>query len=247
MAKSSRAEHEIAHGRKLSESGAEQIWGWGTPAGQIRSCRRADWIMQAAVLKPGMHVLEIGCGTGNFTESFAKSGAQITALDISEELLIAARKRSLPGTVTFVCMPFESLGLDESFDAVIGSSVLHHLDIELALTEIYHLLRPGGVMAFAEPNMLNPQVMVEMTVPWIKERMGVSPDEKAFFRWEIKRLMRETGFAEIAITPLDWLHPATPTRVIEWARKIGAVLEKTPLIREIAGSLYIFGQRPAQA
>ncbi len=77
--------------------------------------------------------------------------------------------------------------------------------------------------------------------------MGNSPDETAFFRWQITRLMREACFTEIAITPLDWLHPATPSGVIKLAQKIGAVLEKTPLIREIVGSLYIFGQRPAQA
>ena len=37
---------------------------------------------------------------------------------------------------------------DDSFDAVIGSSVLHHLDIEKALSEIYRVLRPGGVISF---------------------------------------------------------------------------------------------------
>ncbi len=128
-----------------------------------------------------MRVLEIGCGTGNFTESFAKSGARITALDITEDLLIVARKRSLPNTVTFVCMPFESLGLDESFDAVISSSVLHHLDIELALTEIYRLLRLGGVMVFSEPSMLNPQIMVERTVPMDQGADGQLARRDGFF------------------------------------------------------------------
>jgi 2-polyprenyl-3-methyl-5-hydroxy-6-metoxy-1,4-benzoquinol methylase len=244
MATSSRAEHEIAHGRKLSESGAEQVWGWGTPAGQVRFRRRADWIAAHAGLRSGVRALEIGCGTGNFTEAFAASGADILALDISEDLLARARERHLPGNVRFVCQPFETLDEDGQFDAVIGSSVLHHLDIRPALAEIFRLLKPGGMMAFAEPNMLNPQIMVQKNIPWIKRRAGDSPDETAFFRWQMKRLLQQAGFVDICIIALDWLHPATPASWIPAVQKLESLLAKIPLVKEIAGSLYITGVRP---
>jgi 2-polyprenyl-3-methyl-5-hydroxy-6-metoxy-1,4-benzoquinol methylase len=39
-----------------------------------------------------MIVLEIGCGTGNFTELFAKTGADIIAVDISQELIRIEQK-----------------------------------------------------------------------------------------------------------------------------------------------------------
>ena len=247
MVTSSRAEHEIAHGRKLSESGAEQVWGWGTPAGQVRFRRRADWIIRHAGLRSGIRALEIGCGTGNFTEAFAGSGAEILALDISEDLLERARERYLPVTVRFVCQPFETLDIMEAFDAVIGSSVLHHLEIASALAEIFRLLKPGGVMAFAEPNMLNPQIMIQKNIPWVKERAGDSPDETAFFRGQMRRLLRQTGFEQIEVTPLDWLHPAIPPVDIGFFQKVGAVLERMPLVREFAGSLYIAARRPPEA
>jgi 2-polyprenyl-3-methyl-5-hydroxy-6-metoxy-1,4-benzoquinol methylase len=245
MTTSSRAEHEIAHGRKLSESGAEQVWGWGTPAGQVRFRRRADWIAVHAGLRSGVRALEIGCGTGNFTEAFAASGADILALDISEDLLARARERHLPGNVRFVCQPFETLDQDGQFDAVIGSSVLHHLDIRPALAGIFRLLKPGGVMAFAEPNMLNPQIMIEKNIPWIKERMGDSPDETAFFRGQMRRLLQQAGFAQIEVTPRDWLHPAVPPKMIPAVQNIESLLDRTPLLREVGGSLYIRAARPA--
>lgn len=245
MSLSSRAEHEIAHGRKLSQAGAEQIWGWSTPAGQVRFRRRAAWIAAQAGLRPGVRALEIGCGTGNFTEVFAQSGADILALDISEDLLAQARARRLPPNVRFVCRPFEALEEAGGFDAVIGSSVLHHLEIRPALAGIFRLLRPGGVMAFAEPNMLNPQIMIEKNIPWVKERMGDSPDETAFFRGQMRRLLREAGFEQIQVTPRDWLHPAVPERWIPAVLKIEAALDRTPLLREIGGSLYIRAARPA--
>jgi 2-polyprenyl-3-methyl-5-hydroxy-6-metoxy-1,4-benzoquinol methylase len=243
MRNSTRAEHEIEHGRKLLEAGAEQTWGWGTAAGQIRARQRADWIIQHANLKPGMSVLEIGCGTGNFTEYFAQSGANIMALDISEDLIRRAKERNLTKNIQFICRPFEALEMSGEFDAIIGSSVLHHLEIKPALQEIYRLLKPDGVMAFAEPNMLNPQIMVQKNIPWIKRRVGDSPDETAFFRGQMQRLLKQVGFKQIDILPLDWLHPAIPPRAINFFLNIGKMLEKTPLLREFAGSLYISARR----
>jgi 2-polyprenyl-3-methyl-5-hydroxy-6-metoxy-1,4-benzoquinol methylase len=247
MESPSRAENEIAHGKKLSETGADQVWGWVTPAGQVRFHRRADWIIQHAGLKSGVHALEIGCGTGNFTESFASSGAKLLALDISEDLLELARERHLPDTVRFVCQPFETLDMPGTFDAIIGSSVLHHLDITLALAEIFHLLKPGGIIAFAEPNMLNPQILLQKNIPWIKKRVGDSPDETAFFHKQMQSLLQQAGFEIIEVTPLDWLHPAIPAIAIKLFQRIELDLEKIPLVREFAGSLYITARRPFEA
>ena len=242
----SRAEHEIEHGRKLARNEPEQIWGWGTPAGRLRAIRRADLISRGAELGSGKRALEIGCGTGNFTEQFARSGAQIVAVDISPELLEKARARGLPESqVHFLAMPFEECDVEGPFDAIIGSSVLHHLDIQPALAGILTLLKPGGVMCFAEPNLVNPQIMIQKNVPWIRERLGDSPDETAFVRWPLKRLLKKTGFEGVAITPFDWLHPATPEGMIGAVQAAGKIFEKTPLLKELAGSLLIRANRPA--
>lgn len=242
---SSRAAHEIEHGRKLAQHEPEQIWGWGTPAGQFRAARRADLIIRGAALGPGKRALEIGCGTGNFTEKFARSGAQIVAVDISPDLLKKAQARRLPESqVRFLAKPFEQCDVDGPFDAVIGSSILHHLDIQPALAKILVLLKPGGVMCFAEPNLVNPQILVQKNIPWIRERLGDSPDERAFVRWPLRRRLLRTGFESVVITPFDWLHPATPEGMIGAVRTAGTIFEKTPLLRELAGSLLIRASRP---
>jgi 2-polyprenyl-3-methyl-5-hydroxy-6-metoxy-1,4-benzoquinol methylase len=57
----------------------EGIWGWGTPAGRARSERRARLIIEAGNITARSLTLEIGCGTGVFTELVSKSGASITA------------------------------------------------------------------------------------------------------------------------------------------------------------------------
>jgi 2-polyprenyl-3-methyl-5-hydroxy-6-metoxy-1,4-benzoquinol methylase len=243
MPASERERNEIAHGRKLARAGAEHIWGWETPAGRIRAERRARLIASSAGLRAGARVMEVGCGTGLFTEYFACSGAEIVALDISEELLAGARQRNLPDTVSFIRSPFEAWGEDGAFNAIIGSSILHHLDIGAALRRIHRLLKPGGKMSFAEPNRLNPQIMIQKSAPWIKSWLGDSPNETAFFRWKLAAMMKDAGFSDIRIVPLDWLHPLTPRSLIGWAQKAGSAFEQTPILREFAGSLFIRGRR----
>jgi SAM-dependent methyltransferase len=240
-----RGKREILHGAKLVQSNPDLIWGWGTKAGKIRAKRRANYISRLAQLSPRKIVLEIGCGTGLFTEMFAFSGAEIVAVDISHDLLEIARSRDInPEQVQFLENQFENVDFNGGFDAVIGSSILHHLDLDVALKKIFDLLRPGGLMSFAEPNMLNPQVFLQKNVSWIKEWTGDSPDETAFVSWRLKKQLETAGFTEIKIMPRDWLHPAVPETMIPAVTWMESRLEKIPLIREFAGSLYISCKRP---
>jgi len=243
-----KASSEILHGRYLAGHDPELIWGWKTPAGRLRAERRANLIMAAAGLKVGKRVLEVGCGTGLFTEKFARSGAQIIAVDISEELIQLAKKKNLPeNQVRLMVRRFEDCEEEGPFDAVIGSSILHHLEVRQALTRIYALLKPGGIMSFAEPNMLNPQIFVQKNVPAVKRYMGDSPDETAFFKWQIRKILDRCGFVSVSILPFDWLHPYTPRPLIQIVTTVGGVFEKTPVICEFAGSLHITCRRPSDS
>jgi len=244
---SSRAANEIAHGRMLASSESEETWGWTTPAGQSRARRRADLIISAAGVRPGRTILEIGCGTGMFTERFAATGARILAVDISPDLLAKARDRRLSADrVRFEQRPFEGLQLSDpaiqawagdGFDAIIGSSVLHHLDIPRAIETCKRLLAARGRIVFAEPNLLNPQVWMERNFrSWFPY---VSPDETAIVRWPMRRQLARAGFSDIVITPFDWLHPATPESLMDVVGGVGRVLERVPGVREFAGSVLI--------
>jgi ubiquinone/menaquinone biosynthesis C-methylase UbiE len=233
-----RLRREIQHGRYLIEHGAGDVWNWESPAGRLRWKRRVR--MLTSDLRPGANVLELGCGTAYFTRELADTGAAITAIDISPELLEAARASCPAQNVKFeVQNAYELSYANASFDLVVGSSVLHHLELGRAISEIYRVLKPGGVIRFTEPNMLNPQIAVQKNIPAVKKRLGDSPDETAFFRWPLQRRLEQTGFRDVKIEPFDFLHPQTPARWISVVDKLSNALEKTPLMREIAGSLYI--------
>ena len=233
--------NEVEHGRYLASGCAEETWGWGSPAGQLRAKRRAALILEGAAIGPSSCALEIGCGTGMFTAAFAESGANIVAVDLSPDLLAIAAQRNLTG-VRFVQRNFEDCELDGPFDAVIGSSVLHHLDIERALPKIFELLKPGGRLSFAEPNMLNPQVYCERH--FRRFFPYVSPDETAFMRTTLQGQLAAAGFEAISTRPFDWLHPSVHPWLISSVSRIGGLLERIWPLSEFAGSLLIRAHRP---
>lgn len=218
---------------------------WTTEAGLERKARRMAWLVNDAGLAPGRRVLEIGCGAGTFTEELAKTGATVTAIDLSDALIAQARARVPGDNVTIRAVDAEATGFaDGSFDAVVGMSILHHLNVGPALAEAWRVLAPGGALVFSEPNMLNPQVAVEKNVKFIGRRLGNSPDETAFFRWPLKLALERAGFVDVSITPFDFLHPLTPPRWLPVVSALAGVLERVPGVRELAGSLWVRAQKP---
>jgi SAM-dependent methyltransferase len=111
----------------------------------------------------GREVLELGNGMGEVTTLLARSGARVTAVDISPASSAVARRRAelhgVGDSIRFVVAAGEQLPLpDDRFDVVVGKAVLHHLDVRRAAPELHRVLRPGGRAAFAEPLGTNPAV-----------------------------------------------------------------------------------------
>jgi 2-polyprenyl-3-methyl-5-hydroxy-6-metoxy-1,4-benzoquinol methylase len=239
---SSRIENEIQHGSKIAKHAAD-IWGWGSPSGKVRAKRRSELIIKYGRITAGKKVLDIGCGTGIFSRYFAETGANVTSIDISPDLIEEAKKETqLP--ITYQVGDAEHLPFpDATFDVVAGSSILHHLDPVVALRDVNRVLKADGRCAFAEPNMMNPQILVQKNISFIKEMLGDSPDERAFFRWQVVKLLDQLGFVDIVVFPYDFLHPLVPSPFISLVTSIGRMVEYIPLVKEIAGSLIISAQK----
>ncbi len=232
---------EIERGREILED-AEWLWGWGTTAGKLRAERRAGILIDMANMVRGRSVLEIGCGTGMFTRKISKDRADLAAVDISHDLLRKAKQEVDLPEVEFVQSDIEQMPFGNmTFDAVVGICVLHHLNMDAILPEVRRVLKKGGRIVFCEPNMMNPQLLIQKNVKPIKKIriLGETLDETAFFRWQLSHDLKRVGFTDISIVPFDFLHPWTPPFMIPAVNKIGILAEKMPLIKEIAGSLII--------
>lgn len=212
-------------------------------AGLLRVQKRIDLFSKHCYLKPGLKILEIGAGTGEYAKGLSVYGCSLFCADISFNMLNrAVRKVPKQNNIHFFISDIEQLSVkDGVFDAVLGNSVLHHLDIEKALRQILRVLKKGGKVSFAEPNMLNPQIFLQKHIKFLKKLTGDSGTETAFFRWQIKNVFKETGFREVKVEPFDFLHPYTPDCIAKIIDNMSSILEKAFVFKEIAGSLLIKG------
>ncbi len=131
------------------------------------------------------------------------------------------------------------------FDAIVGVSVLHHVDLDACLANVFPLLRPGGRFAFAEPNILNPQVWAERRFAPLRRMRHVLPHEVAFRAGQLRRTFEQAGLVVDVAEPFEFLHPSTPRRLIGPVTAVERLVERTPL-RAIAGSVAIAGRRPLE-
>ena len=96
----------------------------------------------------GKEVLEIGCGMGIDLLQYAKGGANVTGIDLTEKAIQNSKAhfshRKMHGT--FLTMNSEKLEFsDNTFDLVYSFGVLHHTqDTQKAIDEVYRVLKPNG-------------------------------------------------------------------------------------------------------
>lgn len=235
-----RVRKEQAYFDKVAEKEGASWWGITTPAGKMRTERRAKLVRDALGPAPDKVVLEVGCGSGEITPYVAGHFKLVVGLDVSLGLLKLFRKRMEGMKAAAVLADAERLPFREgTFDGICGNNILHHVDLDWILPVCRKHLKPGGRLAFAEPSLPNPQNFLENKVGFIRRRRPYSPDEMPFTRWHIVRKLKQHGFRNAASVPFDFLHPATPPKLIPAISTFGRILEWLPLTREIAGSQII--------
>lgn len=241
---SQRSAREKYHHDKMAVIDKGRCWANATSAGQLRQDIRAKMAIDYISRSPGKKILEIGCGNGEFSKRFLNTGMDMYCMDISPEL-ISALSRQYDGTnLKFEVADAESLPYkDDYFDGVTGNGVLHHLNIDICLKEIHRVLKKGGKIFFSEPNILNPEVFLETKIRWIGKIAQKTEDEQAFSRWPLETKLQEIGFKNVRVVPFDFLQPLTPKPLISIVQKVGSIFEKIPVIRELAGSLKITGEK----
>lgn len=96
--------------------------------------------------RSSLQLLEVGCGTGVWTDFFVQLGFTVIGVDPSEAMLEVARSKNIP-KATFVQGVAEDLPFpSSSFDAVAAITVLEFVeDLSLSVREIERVLKLGGV------------------------------------------------------------------------------------------------------
>ena len=148
------------HNQAFSESTRKRLWTIYDLTGASHACFQE---LLDAEGPAGKAVLEYGCGRTARAFDLAAKGAHVTGIDISDVAIEMgadrARERGVAERTEFRLMDAEALTFDDdSFDIVCGTSVIHHLDLERAYSEMARVLRPGGAAIFLEPMGHNPVI-----------------------------------------------------------------------------------------
>lgn len=132
----------------------------------------------------GKTILDVGAGTGRTSVVLAKMGAEVTALDVSEEMLKELKNKN--SKIEIVVGDAESLPFpDKSFDAVVAAFLIVHLkDPTRFFDEAYRVLKDGGILLVTNINQKEP--------PEVKTSAGVIKIESYYHRPEKVREILES-------------------------------------------------------
>jgi ubiquinone/menaquinone biosynthesis C-methylase UbiE len=161
------------------------------------AARRPDlaleqWRRRAAA---GALFLDYACGHGNQAIQAAKEGALLSVgIDISETSVRNAQETAIAAGVgsrtRFLQRDCEATGFpDGTFDVILCSGMLHHLDLNHAYPELFRILRPGGRIFCYEALSINPVIQwyrdrtPELRTAWEKEHILGLKDVRMAKRW----------------------------------------------------------------
>lgn len=166
-----------------------------------KAARIAGLLRESIGSLEGVRLLDVGAGAGVIASYLQRLGASVTAVDVSDERLVRDTEFHL---VRSDRLPFP----DGTFDVVISNHVIEHVDVPPRhLLEIRRVLRHPGACYLATPNRLRliephyrlpllslvPRPLADRLVR--ASRKGEYFDVRLLSYWELKALLRRTGFA----------------------------------------------------
>ncbi|MBV8177396.1 MAG: methyltransferase domain-containing protein [Mycobacterium sp.] len=187
--------------------------------------------LRLAGLRPGMRVLDVGCGPGDV--SFIAAGlvgstGSVLGVDAAPEMVELARSRAAEkglSAVQFTQAAVDAITVDEPVDAVVGRLILMHLpDPAAALRHLSALVRPGGVIAFSENDITGARSIPEIRlfnqvtagIARAFEAMGLSPQ----FGNTLHTTFADAGLGAPHLTLGTPIGTAAETKILAYAAEV---------------------------
>jgi SAM-dependent methyltransferase len=192
-------------------------------------------------------LLELGAGAGRFSLHLAPHSARLVALDTSRALLAALRAhagddpRIEPAQLN--AFDLGTWRKERQFDVACGFFILHHLPRHAQLFElIAQALRPGGRVAFIEPNRWNPSFLLQ--VAFSPEMKWAA--EKGMFTFSAQKTMQcleRAGFTRVRTRQFGFSPPQVLDRFPQLL-PLQHKLERVPGLRRLLPFSLIAADKP---
>ncbi len=113
-----------------------------------------SWVFEKIEPFLGNSILEIGCGTGNFTTLLAVPRRSVTAVDIQPKYAEAtARRLAGRNDIEVICADATTMDINRRFDTIVMLDVLEHIEDDVGfLKRLKQLLQPEGRMVLKVPS-----------------------------------------------------------------------------------------------
>ena len=230
------------------ERGREAYWLRQSRIAPLKLRWRALTMRHSFHVLPGESILELGAGSGLWTEHLSavlRGENPITAAIFNDEF--ASLHRDVKNA-RFVRISDLANDLPaERFDYVVGTAILCHELYPQNLQALLRLLKPSGQILFFEANYWNPLVWIKSVLPALGRWAGNASCQVALRKYRLLRIASQQGFVDIDIIPYDIIHPLTPRILLRSLQSLSFILEHTPLIKELCGTLYIWARKPGEA
>ncbi|NJR24109.1 MAG: glycosyltransferase [Richelia sp. CSU_2_1] len=226
----------------IREQYRDRYWETKDPICSDRLLWRAQTFRHIVHLLPGQTILEIGCGKGFFTKQLARVSRgenPITAVTFNSE---NDRSADLPDAVEFltaVDFPGELAG--RQFDFIVAMDLLDKGNCGWVLQKVYELLKPGGQVIFYETNPWN---LVHKIRRRVSKYLGKQDPRKLLARPELYELISEVGFIKVFAIFNDFVYAPLTREMIWILRNLSIILENTPVLQTLAGSILVHAQKP---
>lgn len=116
-------------------------------------------------------IIDFGSGTGRLTIPLLKNNFMVTAIDISKESLKKLFYLSKKIIKSKYLKTLTKLS-NQKYDAIVGTDIIHHIDIDKYFILFKKNLKKGGVIIFSEPNILNLSwfIFITLFLDWREEK-----------------------------------------------------------------------------
>lgn len=198
-------------------------------------------------------LLDVGCGTGRASTPFAQNGVRVIGLDISEQMVLRAKKKGerlgMTESIDYVVGDSENLHFKKnSFDAVLAFGVLHHVPTpQIMLGQMSKVLKDGGLYFGHENNktILRPifDLLMFFSRLWIEEAGNHPLISKPELREWAEKVNLDVKIKSSVFLPphlYNLLGYSGAKRLINYSDKL---FNKFPIIQDTGGVLIIEGQK----
>uniref|UniRef100_B8HMN3 Glycosyl transferase family 2 n=1 Tax=Cyanothece sp. (strain PCC 7425 / ATCC 29141) TaxID=395961 RepID=B8HMN3_CYAP4 len=207
---------------------------------------RLSWRSQAfrhlVHLLPGQTILELGCGNGLFTEKLvqvSRGENPITAVTFNAS---NPRPQDLPTNVHFINAALAPTDLSEqTFDFIVVMDLLDESNSIWFLQTVFNLLKPSGQVIFFESNPWNLVLRWQRLAAYL---FGKKDPRRLLSRPKLYELMSEIGFLRIFSVYNDFVYVPLNESLFWLLRNLSILLENTPVLQTLAGSIMIHAQKP---